>query len=107
MASLDNGKYGLAFSSGLGVTTAIITLCESGDEIVAGDDIYGGTNRLFRNVAVKMGITVKFVDPTDLAAVENAITSKTKVSSYEQKMMCISSIETFALLSACLDGNTN
>jgi cystathionine gamma-lyase len=79
LAALDNGKYGVAFSSGLGVTTGIITMLESGDHIVAGDDIYGGTNRLFRNVAVRMGIELTFVDPTDLAAVENAITPKTKV----------------------------
>lgn len=79
LASIENAKYGLTFSSGLGVTTCIITLLKSGDHIVAGDDLYGGTNRLFRNVAVSMGIEVDFVDFCDLSAVEKAIKSNTKV----------------------------
>lgn len=48
LASLDNGRYGLTFSSGLGATTAVLTMLSNGDHIVIGDDIYGGTNRLIR-----------------------------------------------------------
>lgn len=79
LASLDNGKYGLTFSSGLGVTTTVITMLSSGDHIVAGDDLYGGTNRLLRNVAMKMNIEVDFVDCTDLAKVEAAVKPNTKL----------------------------
>lgn len=79
LASLDNGKYGLTFSSGLGATTTVITMLSAGDHIVAGDDLYGGTNRLLRNVAMKMNITVDFVDCTDLAKVEAAVKPNTKL----------------------------
>lgn len=79
LASLDNGKYGLTFSSGLGVTTTIITMLKAGDHVVAGDDLYGGTNRLLRQVAMKMGIDVDFVDTTDLKKVEAAVKSNTKL----------------------------
>jgi len=48
MAALDNGKYGLTFSSGLGATTTVISLLSSGDHMIVGDDVYGGTNRLIR-----------------------------------------------------------
>ncbi|XP_053698123.1 cystathionine gamma-lyase [Sabethes cyaneus] len=79
LAALDNGKYGLTFSSGLGATTAMITMLEAGDHVVAGDDLYGGTNRLLRKVAMKMNITIDFVDCTDLAKVEAAVKSNTKL----------------------------
>lgn len=79
LAALDNGKYGLTFSSGLGVTTTVITMLNAGDHIVAGDDLYGGTNRLLRNVAMKMNIEVDFVDCTNLAKVEAAVKPNTKL----------------------------
>uniref|UniRef100_A0A1Q3F233 cystathionine gamma-lyase n=1 Tax=Culex tarsalis TaxID=7177 RepID=A0A1Q3F233_CULTA len=79
LASLDNGKYGLTFSSGLGVTTTIITMLKAGDHVVAGDDLYGGTNRLLRQVAMKMNIDVDFVDTTNLAKVEAAVKPNTKL----------------------------
>lgn len=79
MASLDNGKYGLAFASGLGTTTAILTMMNSGDHMVIGDDVYGGTNRVIRQVAARLGITFDFVDPTDLKALEAAIKPNTKL----------------------------
>lgn len=79
LASLDNGKYGLTFSSGLGATTTIITMLKAGDHVVAGDDLYGGTNRLLRQVAMKMGIDVDFVDTTDLQKVEAAVKPNTKL----------------------------
>ncbi|XP_058810946.1 cystathionine gamma-lyase [Topomyia yanbarensis] len=79
LASLDNGKYALTFSSGLGTTTAIITMLKAGDHIVAGDDLYGGTNRLLRNVALNMNISIDFVDATDLAKVETALKPNTKL----------------------------
>ncbi|XP_055604932.1 cystathionine gamma-lyase [Uranotaenia lowii] len=79
LASLDNGKYGLTFSSGLGTTTCVVTMLKAGDHILSGDDIYGGTNRLLRNVAMNMNISVDFVDCTNLAKVEAAIKPNTKL----------------------------
>lgn len=48
MAALDGGKYGLTFASGLGATTSLVGLLSKGDHIISSDDVYGGTNRLFR-----------------------------------------------------------
>lgn len=79
MASLENGKYGLAFSTGLGAVTAIITLLKSGDRILAERDLYGGSYVAFTKVASKMGIAVDFVDFTDLKKVEEMIKPSTKM----------------------------
>lgn len=48
LAALDGGKHGFTFASGLGTTTTLISLLSSGDHIISSDDVYGGTNRLFR-----------------------------------------------------------
>lgn len=79
LASLDNGKYGITFASGLGTQTAIISTLKTGDGIITGDDIYGGTNRLFRNLAVNMGMEVTFVDMTDLKNLEKAMKPNVKL----------------------------
>ncbi|XP_073835152.1 cystathionine gamma-lyase [Musca autumnalis] len=80
LASLDNGKYGLTFSSGLGATTAVLTMLSNGDHIVIGDDIYGGTNRLIRQVASKFGIEATFADPTNIEEFKAAIKPNTKLA---------------------------
>lgn len=79
IATLENGKKGCAFSSGLAAIDAIVKLLQSGDEIVAVDDIYGGAFRLFTHIYQKFGINVKYVDATDANNVADAITSKTKM----------------------------
>jgi cystathionine gamma-lyase len=79
LAGLDNAKHALTFASGLGTQTAIISTLKTGDGIITGDDIYGGTNRLFRNLAVNMGIEVSFVDMTDLKNLEKAIKPNLKL----------------------------
>ena len=79
VAKLENGSTGIAFASGLAAIDAIVKLLESGDEIVAVDDIYGGAFRLFTQVYQKFGIKVHYVDATDAANVFNAITPKTKL----------------------------
>jgi len=77
VASLENGKYGLAFSSGLGATTAITNLLKSGDHIICGNDVYGGTGRYFRKVATKMGIEVDFIDFNDFELFEKTLKKNT------------------------------
>ncbi len=79
IAKLENGKSGIAFGSGLAAIDAIVKLLESGDEILAVDDIYGGAFRLFTQVYQKFGITVNFVDTTNTENVFDAITPKTKL----------------------------
>lgn len=79
IATLENGKNGFAFASGLAAIDAVVKLLQSGDEIVAVDDIYGGAFRLFNHIYQKFGINVKYVDTTDAANVAEAITSDTKL----------------------------
>lgn len=78
-AELEGGKAASAFASGLAAIDAVVKLLESGDEILAVDDIYGGAFRLFTHIYAKFGITVNYVDTTDVANVFNAITSRTKL----------------------------
>lgn len=79
LAKLDGGKHGLTFASGLGATTAITQMLTAGDHILSGDDIYGGTNRLFSKVISKFGIKIDFVDMTSTAKFEAAIKPNTRV----------------------------
>jgi cystathionine beta-lyase len=79
IAQLENGSTGIAFGSGLAAIDAVIKLLESGDEILAVDDIYGGAFRLFTHIYQKFGITVNYVDTTNAENVFNAITPKTKL----------------------------
>jgi cysteine-S-conjugate beta-lyase len=79
IAALEGGSTGVAFASGLAAIDAVLKLLKSGDEIVAVDDIYGGAFRLFTHVYEKFGITVTYVDTTNVENVFNAITEKTKL----------------------------
>jgi len=79
IATLENGTNGYAFASGLAAIDAVVKLLQTGDEIVAVDDIYGGAFRLFTHIYQKFGITVKYVDATQAANVADAITNKTKL----------------------------
>lgn len=102
LASLDNGKYGLAFSSGLGATTIIAQLLSNGDHLISCDDVYGGTNRLFSRVTSRQGITVDFVDATNLDNVKKAIKPNTRMIWIEtptnpcMKVLDIEAISTLA-----------
>ncbi len=78
LASLEGARFGLAFASGLAAETCILSVLRPGDHIVAGDDLYGGTYRLFERVARPMGIEITYVPARDTAAYKKAITKKTK-----------------------------
>ncbi len=78
IAELEEGKAGFAFATGLAAIDAVLKLFSSGDEIIAVDDIYGGAFRLFHHVYEKLGITVHYVDTTDVDNIPEYITSKTK-----------------------------
>ncbi len=62
LAALENGNYGLAFSSGMGATDAIMKLLKPGDEVITGNDLYGGSYRIFTKVFANYGIKFHFVD---------------------------------------------
>lgn len=78
LASLEGGAWGLCFSSGLAATNGLLDRLVPGDHVVAGNDLYGGTYRIFRRVFERYGIRFSFVDTTDLAAVESAIETATR-----------------------------
>ncbi len=80
MAALEGADHGLAFASGLAATTAVMSLLSPGDHVVAGDDLYGGTYRLFDKV-LREGNRIDFdyVDSTDTASVEEALRPETKM----------------------------
>jgi len=79
IASLENAKYGLAFSSGLSAIDAIMKLFKSGDEIISTNDLYGGSYRLFNKIYKKFGLKFIFADLRDLSDVEDLINDKTKL----------------------------
>jgi cystathionine gamma-lyase len=78
LASLEGARFGLAFASGLAAESCILSTLRPGDHIVAGDDLYGGTYRLFERVVRPMGITISYVPARDVAAYGEAITPQTK-----------------------------
>ncbi len=79
IAALENGRYGTSYGSGMGAINNCMYLLKSGDEIIVGDDTYGGTFRFFTKVMDAFGIVPRFVDTTDLSTVEAAFTSKTRM----------------------------
>lgn len=79
LAAIENAKYGLAFSSGVAATDAVLKLLAPGDEVVAGADMYGGTYRLFTKIFEKFGIKFHYVDMREVANIEAAINANTRL----------------------------
>jgi cystathionine beta-lyase/cystathionine gamma-synthase len=79
LAALEGGEYGRAFASGMASINTVLNLLESGDHVVAGEDVYGGTHRLFRQVYEDYDLEFSFVDTTDLGAVEGAVQPNTEL----------------------------
>lgn len=79
LASIENGTRGLAFSSGLAATDSVMKLLKPGDEVIAMDDLYGGTYRMFARIYQDFGIKFHFVDMTDLAKLVSLINANTKL----------------------------
>ncbi len=78
-AILENANYGLAFSSGVAATDAVIKLMNPGDEVIAASDMYGGTYRLFTKIFEKFGIKFIYVDTTNIDNIKAEITPNTKL----------------------------
>lgn len=79
LAALENAQYCLCFSSGMGATDTIIKLLNPGDEVIATDDLYGGTYRMFTKVFAKYGIKFHFIDMHDMEAVKAKINAHTRM----------------------------
>lgn len=79
IASLEGGEFGRAFSSGMGAINTVLNLLESGDHVVTGADVYGGTHRIFTQVYEQYDIEFSFVDMTDLDEIESAFRERTEL----------------------------
>ena len=79
LAEIENGKYGLAFSSGVAATDAVIKLLAPGDEVIAANDMYGGTYRLFSKIFEKFGIVFHYVDMRNAETIKEYINNNTKL----------------------------
>jgi cystathionine gamma-lyase len=79
LAALENAKYGLAFSSGMGATDAVMKLLQPGDEVITGNDLYGGSYRIFTKIYMKYGIKFHFLDLSKPENIEQYINEKTKL----------------------------
>ncbi len=79
LASIENGTRGLAFSSGLAATDCILRSFKAGDEVIAMDDLYGGTYRMFSRIYKDSGIKFHFADMTDIAKLKSLINENTKL----------------------------
>jgi cystathionine gamma-lyase len=79
LASLENARFGLAFGSGMAATSAVLSLLRPGDHIVAGDDLYGGTYRIFERVLRPMGIGIDYVTARDTNAYQEALHPETRM----------------------------
>jgi cystathionine gamma-lyase len=79
IAALENGKYGICFSSGMGATDAVIKLLSPGDEVITSNDLYGGSYRMFKKVYEKFGIKFHFIDLTKADDLNAHINKNTKL----------------------------
>src|SRR4030065_441443 len=79
LAALEGTEFGLAFASGMAATDAVLRLIDGGGHVVAGNDVYGGTFRLFDRVLRRYGLRFDFLDTTDPESVATAITPKTRL----------------------------
>jgi len=101
IAAIENAQHGLCFSSGMGAIDAIIKLLNPGDEVIANNDLYGGTYRLFANVFSKYGIKFHFVSMESLEEATSLVNSNTKlfwVETPSNPMMNITDISAVSML---------
>jgi cystathionine gamma-lyase len=101
IAALESAKYCLCFSSGMGAVDALIKLLKPGDEVITGDDLYGGSYRMFTKVFAQYGIKFNFLNLGDIRNVDKHITDNTRLIWLEtptNPTMQIMDIEAYALL---------
>ncbi len=79
IAEIENGKFGLVFSSGVAATDSVIKLLHPGDEVICANDMYGGTYRLFTKIFEKFGIKFHYVNTQNVDNIKNKLTERTKL----------------------------
>lgn len=79
IAALENGKHCVCFSSGMGATDAVIRMLRPGDEVITGDDLYGGSYRMFTKIYENFGIKFHFINLTDASNIEKYLNKNTKL----------------------------
>ena len=79
LAALENAKFGLAFSSGMGATDAVMKLLKPGDEVITGNDLYGGSYRMFTKIFANYGIKFHFLDLSNPEIINEYINENTKL----------------------------
>jgi cystathionine gamma-synthase/cystathionine gamma-lyase len=79
LSALENGKWGLAFASGMAASNTVMNLLSAGDHVIVGDDVYGGVYRLFERVLSRYKLSFTYVDARNLSEVESAVRSDTKM----------------------------
>ncbi len=101
LAAIENGKYGLCFASGSAATDAVIKLLSPGDEVIAANDMYGGTYRMFTKIFEKYGLKFHFINMQDATEINKYVNSNTKLIWTEtptNPMMNITDIEAVAAI---------
>ena len=99
-AAIENGKYGLAFSSGVAATDAVVKLLKPGDEVIAGNDMYGGTYRMFSKIFEKFGIRFHYINMQDAGNIRHFINENTKLIWMETPTNPLMNIADIAAISA-------
>jgi cystathionine beta-lyase/cystathionine gamma-synthase len=99
-AAIENGKFGLAFSSGVAATDAVIKLLKPGDEVVAGNDMYGGTYRMFTKIFTKFGIKFHYVNMQDANSIRKYMNENTRLVWIETPTNPLMNITDIAAVSA-------
>ncbi|HNU87421.1 MAG TPA: cystathionine gamma-synthase [Ferruginibacter sp.] len=99
-AIIENAKFALAFGSGVAATDSVMKLLNPGDEVVAANDMYGGSYRLFTKVWERYGIKFKYIDTTDAANVKAAVTTSTKLIWVETPTNPLMNISDIAAIAA-------
>jgi cystathionine gamma-lyase len=79
IAALENGKFCLCFSSGMGATDTVIKLLNAGDEVITSNDLYGGSYRMFKRIYERLGIKFHFIDLTNATNIHQHLNEKTKL----------------------------
>lgn len=100
LAAIEGGAYGLAFSSGVAATDSVLKLLKPGDEVIAGNDMYGGTYRLFSKIYEKFGIVFHYVNMSDVSSVQSKINNNTKLIWVETPTNPLMNIADIAAISA-------
>ncbi|MBA3682134.1 MAG: cystathionine gamma-synthase [Bacteroidetes bacterium] len=79
IAALENGKHCICFSSGMGATDAVMKLLRPGDEVITGDDLYGGSYRMFTKIFANYGIKFHFINLSDASNIKKYVNANTKM----------------------------